>query len=212
MEQSTTESDGVGTNNNDPAPRSILSHSRSHEDQSEIERIPSPTKQVHFAPLPSSPQFSATSNDSLIQDTEDLAAKMKKMFNATAQELPGDVSEFLDELPEHAIVQRVEVLPPLQLSTIKNLVSDTDEMVHRKPLAKHSFENLFGDNETLNSNEKVPVAPSPQQSMEIDSDCANDSFPNPFNFPPSQPSDDFFLKFFDENSTDSKRDGRSYDL
>lgn len=214
IEQSVTQSDGVETNNTDPAPpRSILSHNCSLEDPSEIERIPSPTKQVHFAPLPSPPQ-SAMSNDSSIQDTENLVEKMKKMFNETAQELQGDVSEFLDELPERAIVQSVEVLPPLQLSAIKNLVSDTSEFVYKKPYAKHSFKNLFGDNETMNANEKKPDAPSPQQSMEIDSDCANDSFPNPFNLPPSRPSssDDFFLKLFDENSTDSKRDGRSYDL
>lgn len=212
MEQSLTQADGE-TNKNDVAPRSILSHNRAHEDLSEIEHIPSPTKQVHFAPLPSN-QSSAMSTETEIQDAEELTERIKKLLTETAEVLQADVPQVLTELPERAVVQSVEVLPPLQLSAIKNLESDTSEFVYKKPMAKNNFENLFEDEATMDGNGKGDAAPSFQQSMEIDSDYANDSFSNTFNLHPSRPSssDDFFLKLFDENSTDSKRNGRSYDL
>lgn len=201
-------------NVNDQAPRSILAHNRSQDDPSQIERTPSPTKQVHFAPLP--PPINMTdSSDSEIQNTEELTAKMKELFRGADQFMPDNMPELPSELPERAIVQKVELLPPLELSTIKDIVHDTNEFGWKKPMAKHSFENLFGyeNSQPQDDNGKDTDLPSSQLSVEVDSESANDGFPSTSSLL-TRPSsaDDFFLKFFDENSTDTKANDRSYDL
>lgn len=198
----------------DQAPRSILAHNRSQDEQSQMEWTPSPTKQVHFAPLP--PPINMTdSSDSEIQNTEELTAKMKELFRGAEQFLPDNMPELPNKLPERAIVQKVEFLPPLELSTIKDIVPDTNQFDWKKPTAKHSFESIFGyeNSQPQDDNGKDTDLPSSQVSVEVDSESANDGFPSTsslLNRPSS--TDDFFLKFFDENSTDTKANHRSYDL
>lgn len=204
----------VEININDQAPRSILAHNRSQEDPSQIERIPSPTKQVSFAPLP--PPINMTDSlDSEIQNTEELAAKMKQLFKGADTFLPDNMPEMRSELPERAVVQKVELLPPLELSTIKDIVHDTDEFDWKKAMAKHSFEHIFGYENSQGQDDigKDTDLPSSQISMEVDSESANDGFPSTSSHRTrARSDDDYFSKFFDENITDINPNDRSYDL
>lgn len=204
----------VKINITDQAPRSILAHNRSQEDPNQIERIPSPTKQVSFAPLP--PPINMTdSMDSEIQNAKELVAKMKQLFGGIDPFLSDNIPELSSELPQRAVVQKVELLPPLELSTIKDIVPDTDEFDWKRPMAEHSFENIFGNENSQGQDNigKDTDFPFSQMSMEVDSESANDGFPSTSSRRTrASPDDDYFSSFFNENSTDINLNDRSYDL
>ncbi|EDW65487.1 early endosome antigen 1 [Drosophila virilis] len=181
-----------------PTLRSILVVNRRQE---ETERTSSPTKQVHFAPLPS--PVHGNDMTEMMNDAEfDMIEPCSESSEMDSENMPTT-----DDLPERAIVQKVEMLPRLQFSDLnmglsfKNLFPSTST----KPA-----EDCAVDQETEYEHSDKQLT-STMLAHEDSSDI-NDSNSLDFSNVNCDVNDDFFLNFSDGNDSQPTTNRLTYEL
>ncbi|XP_064537061.1 uncharacterized protein corolla [Drosophila montana] len=181
-----------------PPLRSILVVNRKPE---ETERIPSPTKQVHFAPLPS-PVHGDTMSEMMNESEFDMIEPCSESSEMEPENMPS-----MEDFPERAIVEKVEVLPCLQFSDLNMSLS---------------FKNLFPSNNTKPAQDSAVDQDTEYEHRDNqltstmleneESSDINDSNSLDFSNVNCDVNDDFFLNFSDGNDSQPATNRLSYEL
>lgn len=181
-----------------PPLRSILVVNRRQE---ETERIPSPTKQVHFAPLPS--PVHGDDMAEMMNDAEfDMIEPCSESSEMDSENMPNT-----EDFPERAIVQKVEVLPRLQFSdrnmslSFKNLFPSHSTKPAQDSAVDQKTEYEHGDNQQTST-----------MLENDDSSDINDSNSLDFSNVNCDVNDDFFLNFSDGNDSQPATNRLAYEL
>ncbi|XP_060663263.1 uncharacterized protein LOC132796199 [Drosophila nasuta] len=170
--------------------RPILVSNRSAEDDRNIQ--PSPTKQVHFGPLPV-PSSSENSQ-------ETFESKLEEMNNDYDMVEASELSEFnLAHLPERPIIQNVEVLPSVKLqfdndAAVFDVSTCSDSNNANKSMDTLSFKNMFPS--SLICDRKPSLEELSQQSMNnFETNNVRESNTLDFSAIKLDCNNDFFLEF-----------------
>ncbi|XP_062140986.1 uncharacterized protein LOC133849115 [Drosophila sulfurigaster albostrigata] len=185
--------------------RPILVSRRSSEDDRNIQ--PSPTKQVHFGPMPV-PSSSENSR-------ETFESKLEEMNDDDDMVEASERSEFnLSHLPERPIIENVEVLPSLKFSfdndnAASEVSTCSDSNNVSKSMDTLSFKNMFSSSQICD--DKPSLEDLSQQSMNnFESNNVHQSNTLDFSAIKLDCNNDFFLNFDDDDCSADPQN--AYDL